>query len=47
MREANPLWFAVAGALVIGVIAYAALRRRDVGRTDFSTINPITFRLCG
>ena len=35
MREANPLWFAVAGALVIGVIAYAALRRRDVGMDRF------------
>ena len=35
MREANPLWFAVAGALVIGVIAYAFLRRRDVGQGRF------------
>src|SRR5271165_2341277 len=35
MREANPLWFAVAGALIIGVLAYAALRRRDVGMDRF------------
>ena len=35
MREANPLRFAVAGALVIGVIAYAFSRRRDVGQGRF------------
>ena len=35
MREANLVWFAVAGALVIGVIAYAFLRRRDVGQGRF------------
>ena len=35
MREANLVWFAVAGALVIGVIAYAFLRRRDVGQGQF------------
>jgi hypothetical protein len=35
MRETNPVWFAVAGALVIGVIAYAFLRRRDVGQGRF------------
>ena len=35
MREVNPLWFAVAGALVIGVVAYAFLRRRDVGQGRF------------
>jgi hypothetical protein len=30
MLEAKSLWFAVAGALVISVIAYAALRRGDI-----------------
>jgi hypothetical protein len=30
MLEAKILWFAVVGALVISVIAYAALRRGDI-----------------
>ena len=35
MLEAKLLWFAVAGVFVIGVIAYATLRRGDVGRGRF------------
>ncbi len=35
MLEAKLLWFAVAAALVIGLIAYAALRRRDAGMSRF------------
>ena len=35
MGEANPVWFAVAGALVISIIVYAFLRRRDVGQGRF------------
>jgi hypothetical protein len=35
MLEAKLLWVAVAGALVIGVIAYSAWRRRDVGQGRF------------
>ncbi len=33
MLEAELLWFAGAGVLVIGAVAYAALRRRDIGPT--------------
>ena len=47
MLEAKLFWFALAGALVVGVIAFAALRRGDVGKADFSPINPITFRPSG
>jgi hypothetical protein len=35
MIEAKILWFPVVGALVIAVIAYTALRRRDVGQRRF------------
>jgi alpha-beta hydrolase superfamily lysophospholipase len=35
MLEAKLFWFALAGALVVGVIAYAALRRGDVGQGRF------------
>jgi len=35
MLEAELLWVAVAGVVVIGAIAYAVLRRRDVGMGRF------------
>jgi alpha-beta hydrolase superfamily lysophospholipase len=35
MPEAKPLWFALAGACLVGVMAYAALRREDVGQGRF------------
>jgi Alpha/beta hydrolase family len=35
MLEAKLFWFALAGALIVGVIAFAALRRGDVGQGRF------------
>jgi hypothetical protein len=35
MLDAKPLWLALAGACLVGVIAYAALRREDVGQGRF------------
>jgi len=35
MLEAKVIWLAVAGAVVIGLIAYMALRRGDVGQGRF------------
>ena len=35
MLEAKLFLFALAGALIVGVIAFAALRRGDVGQSRF------------